>query len=123
MAEEPLTITEVYPGYRRRQQNFGEGCYSMGTNVIWCTLLGMSVLGFVVAEPYEHVALATLSTVFIWGRYINPLENLTSTTVAAVVIGFLLSLAWDSLPYVMTGVSLLVALFYWWTARLYPGED
>ena len=120
MADEPLTITEVYRGYRSGNQQQGlldSGC-CWGAVIIIVAMISFSVFGFAVPEPYEHVGLASLSTLVIWATVITNLEHVFLTSLAALLIAFGLSAAWDYLPYLMTGITVAIAIAQWWMERI-----
>ena len=111
MADDPLTITEVYPGYRRGGQDLSFCSCCWGAALLIWTMLGFSVSGFFEPEPYEHIGIVSLSTLIIWAVFITDLGHIFWTSLAALLIAFGLSQAWDYLPYLMTSMSMAIAIF------------
>ena len=120
MADDPLTITEVYPGYRRGGQDVSFcGCCWGAVLLIW-SMLCFAVFGFFDPEPYEHIGIASLTTLIIWAVFITDLEHIFLTSLVALLIAFGLSQAWDYLPYLITGISAAIAISRWWIKRSQP---
>lgn len=119
MADDPLTITEVYPGYRRGGQDPTDACCCL-IPIVCFLLLGLAIMSYVVPDMdarIGHLAVACLSTMLLWAVVINPWEDVVLTMVLSLVIGFLLGLAWQYLPNLMTGVSTAIAVAVLWINR------